>query len=379
MDFNYKNVELYQFPTSIYTRKFILISHTRESTSNTSHIANFFHNITIPMKNSNLKKKRFSSITSLKINSINTPSLHSDNQSDYQHFFNLSFDKGRIKTLVSWFLKTYGQKKTIQLVENLKNIGFEYATKAGISLGIEDLKISPNKAVLIAEAEKQTYEVFTQYKRAQITGVERFQRLIDTWHRTSENLKQEVINYFEMTDLLNPVYMMAFSGARGNISQVRQLVGMRGLMADPKGQILDFPIRSNFREGLTLTEYLISSYGARKGIVDTALRTANAGYLTRRLVDVAQHVIVSHYDCGTTKGILISDMKEGTKIIYSLQNRLIGRVLAQDIYSSNKKIAIKNQEISSELESKIAKVSSKVLIRSALTCETRKLICQLCY
>jgi hypothetical protein len=333
----------------------------------------------MPMKNFKAKKKRFSSIISLKIRSIKTPSLPSNNQSDYQHFFNLSFDKGRIKTLVSWFLKTYGQKKTIQLVENLKNIGFEYATKAGISLGIEDLKISPNKAVLIAEAEKQTYEVITQYKRAQITGVERFQRLIDTWHRTSENLKQEVINYFEMTDLLNPVYMMAFSGARGNISQVRQLVGMRGLMADPKGQILDFPIRSNFREGLTLTEYLISSYGARKGIVDTALRTANAGYLTRRLVDVAQHVIVSHYDCGTTKGILISDMKEGTKIIYSLQNRLIGRVLAQDIYSSTTKIASKNQEISSELASKIAKVSSKVLIRSALTCETRKLICQLCY
>nr|YP_009240220.1 RNA polymerase beta subunit [Ankyra judayi]AMO01312.1 RNA polymerase beta subunit [Ankyra judayi] len=294
-------------------------------------------------------------------------------------FWNLSFDKGRVKTLVSWFLKNYGQKKTIQLVENLKNIGFEYATKAGISLGIDDLKISPNKAILIAEAEKQTYEVVTQYKRAQITGVERFQRLIDTWHRTSETLKQEVINYFEVTDLLNPVYMMAFSGARGNISQVRQLVGMRGLMADPKGQILDFPIRSNFREGLTLTEYLISSYGARKGIVDTALRTANAGYLTRRLVDVAQHVIVSHYDCGTNKGILISDMKEGTKVIYSLQNRLIGRVLAQDIYCSTGLIATRNQEISSELAGKISKVTSKVLIRSALTCETRKLICQLCY
>jgi hypothetical protein len=313
------------------------------------------------------------------MSSVNRLLLSPENQSNYQIFLNLSFDKGRIKTLVSWFLKTYGQKKTIKLVENLKDIGFKYATKAGISLGIEDLKISPNKAVLIAEAEKQTFEVITQYKRAQITGVERFQRLIDTWHRTSENLKQEVINYFEMTDLLNPVYMMAFSGARGNISQVRQLVGMRGLMADPKGQILDFPIRSNFREGLTLTEYLISSYGARKGIVDTALRTANAGYLTRRLVDVAQHVIVSHYDCGTTKGILISDMKEGTKIIYALQNRLIGRVLAQDICSLNKKIASRNQEISSELASKIAKVSSKVLIRSALTCETRKLICQLCY
>ena len=379
MNLKDKNIKLYQFATSSYTSKFIPISSISETKANTSYTRNSFHSMNMPMKKYNSKKKRFFSITYLKISSINTASLHTDDNANYQNFLNLSFDKGRIKTLVSWFLKTYGQKKTIQLVENLKNIGFEYATKAGISLGIEDLKISPNKAVLIAEAEKQTYEVITQYKRAQITGVERFQRLIDTWHRTSENLKQEVINYFEMTDLLNPVYMMAFSGARGNISQVRQLVGMRGLMADPKGQILDFPIRSNFREGLTLTEYLISSYGARKGIVDTALRTANAGYLTRRLVDVAQHVIVSHYDCGTNKGILISDMKEGTKVIYSLQNRLIGRVLAQDIYSSTIKIASRNQEISSELASKIAKVSSKVLIRSALTCETRKLICQLCY
>ena len=321
--------------------------------------------------------------SSLKLNSCSkldkVPHFRNREFFEQENFWNLSFDKGRIKTLVSWFLKNYGQKKTIQLVENLKNIGFEYATKAGISLGIDDLKISPNKASLIAEAEKQTYEVITQYKRAQITGVERFQRLIDTWHRTSENLKQEVINYFEITDLLNPVYMMAFSGARGNISQVRQLVGMRGLMADPKGQILDFPIRSNFREGLTLTEYLISSYGARKGIVDTALRTANAGYLTRRLVDVAQHVIVSHYDCGTHKGILIGDMKEGNKIIYSLQNRLIGRVLAQNVYSGNDLIAVRNQELSSEIAGKISKVVSKVLIRSALTCETRKLICQLCY
>ena len=331
------------------------------------------------IKNDNYQRKKvFHSKIYFKGSLINN--LHTNNtRFENGNFWNLSFDKGRIKTLVSWFLKNYGQKKTIQLVENLKNTGFEYATKAGISLGIEDLKISPNKAVLIAEAEKQTYEVITQYKRAQITGVERFQRLIDTWHRTSENLKQEVINYFEVTDLLNPVYMMAFSGARGNISQVRQLVGMRGLMADPKGQILDFPIRSNFREGLTLTEYLISSYGARKGIVDTALRTANAGYLTRRLVDVAQHVIVSHYDCGTKKGILITDMKEGTKLIYSLQHRIIGRVLAQDIYSLTGKIASRNAEISSELAIKIAKASSKVLIRSALTCETRKLICQLCY
>jgi hypothetical protein len=295
-------------------------------------------------------------------------------------FWNQTFDKGRLKNFVLWFLKNHGEHKTVLLVEELKNIGFQYATKAGISLGIEDLKIPPKKYSLIMEAEQLSLATIKQYKRGEITGVERFQRLIDTWHRTSERLKQEVIDNFEATDILNPVYMMAFSGARGNISQVRQLVGMRGLMSNPQGQIIDFPIRSNFREGLTLTEYIISSYGARKGIVDTALRTANAGYLTRRLVDVAQHVIISNFDCGTKRGIFLTDMKEGNKTIYSLQNRLVGRVLARDIYNKQQnKVASRNVEISIDLANSIALISKKVFVRSALTCQTKKLVCQLCY
>ena len=324
-------------------------------------------------------------------------------------FFNQCFDKGRLKNFVLWFLKNYGQNKTVKLVEQLKNIGFEYASKAGISLGIDDLKIPPKKSELIFEAEKNTTNTIHQYVRGEITGVERFQRLIDTWHSTSESLKQEVINYFEATDILNPVYMMAFSGARGNISQVRQLVGMRGLMSDPQGQIIDFPIRSNFREGLTLTEYLISSYGARKGIVDTALRTANAGYLTRRLVDVAQHVVISHFDCGTHRGIFLKDMKEGNKTIYSLIQRVVGRILARDLIDTSvipkdqgnqlpevktekdiKKqngldlgeypvIAKRNEEITMDLAFSIVKKFDKIFVRSPLTCETNQLICQLCY
>nr|QIA46785.1 RNA polymerase beta' subunit [Pandorina morum] len=326
-------------------------------------------------------------------------------------FFNYTFDKGRLKNLVSWTLDNYGQYKTVELLEQLKKTGFEYATKAGISLGIDDLKIPPKKQTLLLEAEKQTKFTRHQYERAEITAVERFQRLIETWHRTSEQLKQDVINYFEETDVLNPVYMMAFSGARGNISQVRQLVGMRGLMSDPQGQIIDFPIRSNFREGLTLTEYIISSYGARKGIVDTALRTANAGYLTRRLVDVAQHVIISHFDCGTQKGIFLTDMKEGNKTLVSAQTRIIGRVLARDIYKSSLlnepvvaaqqqevnpdskkaacgvshkqasqyKVFYRNQEISSDLAFEITKITNKIFVRSSLTCNTTKLLCQLCY
>jgi len=301
-------------------------------------------------------------------------------------FFNQCFDKGRLKNFVLWFLKNYGQNKTVKLVEQLKNIGFEYASKAGISLGIDDLKIPYRKSDLIFDAEKITTNTIHQYARGEITGVERFQRLIDTWHRTSESLKQEVIDYFEATDILNPVYMMAFSGARGNISQVRQLVGMRGLMADPQGQIIDFPIRSNFREGLTLTEYLISSYGARKGIVDTALRTANAGYLTRRLVDVAQHVIISHFDCGTHRGIFLKDMKEGNKTIHSLIQRVVGRILARDLIDTsliskdqNKILAKRNEEITMDLALSLVQKFDKIFVRSPLTCETNQLICQLCY
>jgi hypothetical protein len=306
--------------------------------------------------------------------------LQSNQIEDYTCFWNQTFDKGRLKIFVLWFLKKYGEHKTIELVEELKNIGFKYATKAGISLGIEDLKIPPKKYSLLMDAEQLSLATIKQYKRGEITGVERFQRLIDTWHRTSERLKQEVIDNFEATDILNPVYMMAFSGARGNISQVRQLVGMRGLMSDPQGQIIDFPIRSNFREGLTLTEYIISSYGARKGIVDTALRTANAGYLTRRLVDVAQHVIISNFDCGTKRGIFLTDMKEGNKTIYSLQNRLIGRVLARDVYNNKKiKIASRNLEVSPDLSANIAFSNKKIFVRSTLTCQTKKLVCQLCY
>ncbi len=292
-------------------------------------------------------------------------------------FFNQCFDKGRLKNFVLWFLLNYGEYRTVRLVEQLKNIGFYYASKAGISLGIDDLKIPPKKAILMYEAENQTMQTTQQYNRGEITGVERFQRLIDTWHRTSEILKQEVIDHFEATDILNPVYMMAFSGARGNISQVRQLVGMRGLMADPQGQIIDFPIRSNFREGLTVTEYIISSYGARKGIVDTALRTANAGYLTRRLVDVAQHVIISNFDCNTTRGIFLINMKEGTKTIHSLNQRLVGRILARDLFIPGKKLASRNEEITLDLAFEIANHFNKVFVRSPLTCQ--KPICQLCY
>ncbi len=270
-------------------------------------------------------------------------------------FFSGCFDKNRIKFLISWSFQNCGEEITIDLVENLKNIGFTYATQAGISLGIDDLKIPPSKARLISDSDLKIQVAQINYKQGYLTGIEKFQQLIDTWHRTSETLKQNVIHYFKVTDVLNPVYMMAFSGARGNISQVRQLVGMRGLMSDPQGQILDFPIKSNFREGLTLTEYVISCYGARKGLVDTALKTANSGYLTRRLVDVSHHIIVCEFDCKTKHGVIVNTIIENQKIIVPLQNRLVGRILAENIYSSannlttsfenNKSISLPNKKL----------------------------------
>ena len=251
-------------------------------------------------------------------------------------FFNYSFDKNRIKALLSWSLMHFGEKVALDMVEKIKQIGFEYGTRAGASLGLEDLKIPLSKTALLAQAELDVQ--FTQNSTLQfkVTAIERFQHLIDTWHRSSESLKKDVVQHFRSTDLLNPVYMMAFSGARGNISQVSQLVGMRGLMADPQGQIISFPIRSNFREGLTLTEYVISCYGARKGLVDTALRTANAGYLTRRLVDVSHHVVVSQFDCKTNRGIFLTPLFENGKVRLPLEARLLGRVLAQNISNSEK-------------------------------------------
>jgi DNA-directed RNA polymerase subunit beta' len=294
-------------------------------------------------------------------------------------FFNRCFDKNRIKALITWLLMNSGENYTIEVVEKLKDLGFQFATQAGISLSLDDLKIPPSKSWLVSQAELEIESSQKEYQRGHLTAVERFQQLIDAWHRTSENLKQNVVENFRSTDILNPVFMMAFSGARGNISQVRQLAGMRGLMADPQGQIIDFPIRSNFREGLTLTEYVISCYGARKGLVDTALRTADSGYLTRRLVDVSQHVVVWMVTCNTRRGIFLTDIKEGTRTILQLKDRLVGRVLAEDILANSEIIGYRNQQISSSLASKIEKLKKSVLVRSPLTCEAKNSVCQLCY
>lgn len=285
-------------------------------------------------------------------------------------FFNACFDKNHLKNLISWILDSYGEKKTLDFLEKLKQVGFHEATQAGVSLGLEDLQIPGQKALLIKNSVVETTQVNTKNLAGSITGVEKSQQMIDLWNQLSENLRQTAVQNFRNTNPVNPVYMMAFSGARGNISQVRQLVAMRGLMADPQGAIVEFPIQSNFREGLTITEYLISCYGARKGLVDTALRTATSGYLTRRLVDAVQHVVVTVSDCKTSKGIYLSK---------NLESRLVGRVLGENLLLQQNQMLKKNQLISPKLAKVISNRYKKVFVRSPLTCETRQSICQLCY
>ena len=295
-------------------------------------------------------------------------------------FYNYIVDKGRLKKLMASAFTEYGSAHSATVADSLKSLGFRYATVAGVSISVDDLKVPPIKAELLEAAEGEIRETEERYARGEITEVERFQKVIDTWNSTSENLKDEVVTNFRATDPLNSVYMMAFSGARGNLSQVRQLVGMRGLMADPQGEIIDLPIKTNFREGLTVTEYIISSYGARKGLVDTALRTADSGYLTRRLVDVSQDVIVREVDCGTQRGISMEAMKDGDRTLIPLSDRLLGRVLAEDaVDSKGKVVATRNQNIDHDLAQEIGDRTERVMVRSPLTCEAARSVCQKCY
>ncbi|ABX09536.1 DNA-directed RNA polymerase subunit beta' [Prochlorococcus marinus] len=290
-------------------------------------------------------------------------------------FRNRIVDKKALKQLVAWAYKNHGTAVTAAMADNLKDLGFKYATQAAVSISVDDLKVPDAKQDLLGEAEQQITATEECYRLGEITEVERHTKVIDTWTETNERLVDAVKKNFNQNDPLNSVWMMANSGARGNMSQVRQLVGMRGLMANPQGEIIDLPIRTNFREGLTVTEYVISSYGARKGLVDTALRTADSGYLTRRLVDVAQDVIVREEDCGTSRAILVK-AEDGR-----FGNRLVGRLTAEQIVGdADEIIAKKDTAIDPELSKKIEKAGlAGIMVRSPLTCEATRSVCRKCY
>lgn len=293
-------------------------------------------------------------------------------------YINNVMDKKALNKLFSQIFLDYGTSKTAFLADQLKNLGFRYATKAGTTISIDDLTVPPTKKQLIKNAEDEIERATYRYLKGEITEVERYTKVIDTWSETTEKLTNSVVENFSRT---NPVYMMAFSGARGNISQVSQLVGMRGLMADAQGQIIDLPIKANFKEGLTVTEYIISSYGARKGLVDTALKTADSGYLTRRLVDVAQDVIIREEDCNTERFIEIESIRDADKEYVSLPDRLLGRTILEDICDSEGNVILtKNSTLNNDDIKKISNIGlKKIKIRSPLTCESDYGICQKCY
>ena len=293
-------------------------------------------------------------------------------------FINKQMDKGSLKKLLGQMYLEYGGAKAAALANALKNLGYKYATLSGTTISIADLSVPSIKKDLLKSAEDEIEKSTNRYLKGEITEVERYTKVIDTWSETTAKLTEQVVENF---DKLNPVYMMAFSGARGNLSQVSQLVGMRGLMADAQGQIIDLPIKSNFKEGLSVTEYIISSYGARKGLVDTALKTADSGYLTRRLVDVAQDVIIRADDCHTEKYINLKAITERDKVIVPLIDRLLGRTVAQDIVDAEGNVLVtKGTTMDREAIKKISNLDLQELkVRSGLTCGLEYGVCQKCY
>jgi DNA-directed RNA polymerase subunit beta' len=287
--------------------------------------------------------------------------------------------KKQLRQLLAWSFTNYDSMQACALADELKYLGFKYASQAGISISIEDLKIPFVKNVMLEKANQEIRNAEKIYLKGKITDVERFQKIIDTWSLTSESLKDQIIYFFKNYDPLNSVYIMAFSGARGNLSQVRQLVGMRGLMSDPSGQIMNLPIKKNFREGLTITDYLMSGYGARKGIVDTALKTANSGYLTRRLIDVAQDILIREKDCLTSHSFLFSISESNQN---EMEEKVLGRILSKPVFESktNQLIGQKNTQITNDLLKQfILHKVTKFYVRSSLTCNLYRAICQKCY
>jgi DNA-directed RNA polymerase subunit beta' len=298
---------------------------------------------------------------------------------------NKELKKKEITTLVAACYHRLGNAETVKFLDDLKDIGFRYASLSGLSIGIDDMRTPSSKHDLIETARRQVIEIDQQYQDGVITNGERYNKVVDVWAHVTEEIADEMFRELESDEQhgeFNPIFMMADSGARGSKQQIRQLAGMRGLMAKPSGEIIETPITSNFREGLTVLEYFTSTHGARKGLADTALKTADSGYLTRRLVDVAQDVIVSEQDCGTVKSIDATPLVEGGEIIQSLKDRVLGRVAAEDIRDpfSDEVIVRAGTEIDEELAGRIEDAGlERVKIRSVLTCEAKRGVCIMCY
>src|SRR5438045_1592405 len=299
-------------------------------------------------------------------------------------FINGLLKKKGIGQLVSYCYLRYGLEITVKMLDGVKQLGFRYATKAGLSIGIDDMLIPEDKATLVRDAEKQGLKVQPQDLDGAINNGERYNKVIEIWSAITEKVADEMFSVMQEADKsgnINPIYVMADSGARGSKQQIRQLSGMRGLMAKPSGEIIETPITANFREGLTVLQYFISTHGARKGLADTALKTADSGYLSRRLVDVAQDVIISEQDCGTVDGIYVGSIVEAGDIIEPLRDRIVGRVSLEKIkdYEGNVIVDV-NQNITEDLANAIQSAGiERATIRSVLTCESKRGVCIMCY
>jgi DNA-directed RNA polymerase subunit beta' len=305
-------------------------------------------------------------------------------------FVNRTLDKKGLEELVAECYRRIGPKKTALMLDDLKTLGFEYATRAGITVGIDDIVVPTEKGKIVELAQKEVDRINDHYRKQLITGNERYNKIIATWtHATTEVEEATFRGLARVNDGFNPIFMMAESGSRGSKEQIRQLAGMRGLMAKPQkkitgglGEIIESPVIRNFKEGLTVLEYFISTHGARKGLADTALKTADAGYLTRRLVDVAQDVIITEDDCRTILGLEVGALKDGEEVIEPLSDRVLGRVAAEDILDpiANEILIRAGQEIDEVAAPQIEESGvERVLIRSVLTCESRRGVCARCY
>ena len=300
-------------------------------------------------------------------------------------FVNGLLKKRGLMQLVQYCYLHFGRAETVEMIDGLKSLGFNYATKAGLSIGINDMVVPAEKQRLVKGAQKDVMSVEQQYLDGAITHGERYNKIIEIWSKLTERVSDEMFTGLESSDTsgsaINPIYIMADSGARGSKQQIRQLSGMRGLMAKPSGEIIETPITANFREGLNVLQYFISTHGARKGLADTALKTADSGYLTRRLVDVAQDVIITETDCGTNDGIYVEPIVESGEVIEPLRDRIVGRVSQEQIKDYEGKVILTvNQEITEELAAAIPAAGiERVKIRSVLTCESERGVCRMCY
>ena len=297
--------------------------------------------------------------------------------------FDLEIDfpvvKKNLGTIIAKCIDKHGLNRSAELLDYIKSLGYKYATKGAFTVSVHDVAVPEAKKKILSDGEKQVEEIGKQYKRGLITEDERYSSIIKVWEKATNDVTEAMKDNF---DDLNPIYMMAQSGARGNMNQLRQIAGMRGLMANTSGKAVEIPIKSCFREGLDVLEYFVSSHGARKGLADTALRTADSGYLTRRLVDVSQDIIVRETDCGTTEGIEVEDIKDGNQIIEKLHERLVGRYALNDIYNpkDNELIVDNKTLITPDIADKIVEAGiEKVEVRSVLGCKTKHGVCAKCY